>query len=100
MAFNQLQPASGPFFLAPGNSLRLWVRRDGGNDFGAQWIMADPNDEGHPAELMVSDFTKERAYSIGNTQGQFFDPFIRYWVTVHNTGNFPVHFTVQGGGNV
>lgn len=100
MAFNGLQPASGPFFLAPGQALRLWVTRDGGSDFGAQWIMASPNDEGHPAELTLSDFTKERAYRIGNTNGQFFDPFIRYWVTIRNTGDYPTNFTVQGGGNV
>jgi len=100
MAFNQLQPPSGPYFLAPGASLRLWVKRSGGADFGAQWIMADPNDKGKPVQLTVSDFAKEQAFEIGNTQGQFFNPFIRYWVTVTNTGSFAAHFTVQGGGNV
>lgn len=100
MAFNKLQPADGPFFLAPGESMRIWVTRDNESDFGAQWIMADPNDESHPAELTVSNFSKERAYHVGNTQGQFSEPFTRYWVTATNTGDFPTHFTVQGGGNV
>ncbi len=98
MAFNKLQPADGPFFLAPGQAITIWVTR--GGDLGAQWIMADPNDEGHPAKLTVSELSKERAYEIGNTQGRFSNPFIRYWVTVSNTGGYPTHFTVQGGGNV
>ena len=100
MAFNKLQPSSGPFFLAPGNSMRIWVMGDGESDFGAQWIMADPNDEGQSAELTVSDFAKERVYATGVSEGVFFNQFIRYWVTVHNTGSSPTHFTVQGGGNV
>ena len=100
MAFNKLQPSSGPFFLAAGASMRIFVTRPGEADFGAQWIMADPNNEGHPVKLTVSDFTKELAFHTGNTQGQFFDPFTRYAVTVHNTGSFACHFTVQGGGNV
>ena len=96
MAFTNL----GWFYLAADEAVRIWVTL--GVDGGAQWIMADPVDEGHPASLTVSDFTKERAYAIGNTDGEYFEPFTRYWVTVRNTSicNFPVHFTVQGGGNV
>lgn len=100
MAFNGLQPPSGPFFLAPGQSTRIWVMRPGGADYGAQWIMADPLNDGTPAALTVNDFTKERDFEIQNTQGTHFqNPFIRYWVTVTNTSAFPVRFSVQGGGN-
>jgi hypothetical protein len=88
--------------------MRIWLLRDqGGTDFGAQWIMAHPL-EGIPGELQVSDFSKAREYEIvtivqngsaqvtrgsGNTT-------IRYRATVSNVGGTPVHFTVQGGGNV
>ncbi len=43
MAFNNLQPSSGPFFLAPGASIgiTMWYG-DPGDDHGAQWIMAHP----------------------------------------------------------
>ena len=106
MGFNGLQPASGPFFLAPNSSMRIWVLRNGGDDFGAQWIMAHPL-EGIPGELEVSNFAKAREYAIvsvaENGSPQVVDgtgrTTIRYWVTVRNTGGTPVHFNVQGGGN-
>ena len=79
--------------------MRIWVDR--GGDLGSQWITADPNAEGHPAELGVSDFSKEMWYPVGNNKGEFQgDPLFRYWVTVTNRGDWAVHFTVQGGGNV
>jgi hypothetical protein len=109
MAFNNLQPASGPFFLAPGQAARIWVLfGDPGDDHGAQWIMAHPLEEQVPvpASLTVSEFTKERGYTLGiitvNGPPQYSyggDTYIRYWVTVTNTGSYPVHFNVQGGGN-
>jgi hypothetical protein len=108
MAFNGLQPASGPFWLAAGNSIRItmWYG-DPGDDHGAQWIMAHPIDEGFPAELVVSDHSKILDYEIGCIQengppqacpGQ--GPYYRYGVTVTNWGSNDVHFNVQGGGNV
>lgn len=107
MGFNNLQPSSGPFFLAPGGVTRIvvWFGNPG-DDHGAQWIMAHPLDEKVPVSLTVSDFTKERDYTLGviteNGPPQYSyggDTYIRYWVTVTNTGSYPSHFTVQGGGN-
>jgi len=108
MAFNGLQPASGPFFLAPGAAtwITVWFG-DPGDDHGAQWIMAHPisADTQPPAQLTVSDFTKELHYSIGQVQEngapvyRYFDPYYRYSVTVTNTGSSGVFFNVQGGGN-
>ena len=109
MGFNGLQPASGPFFLAPGEAMRIWVRfGDPGDDLGAQWIMAHPLESNPPtpASLTVSDFTKTRGYTIASVtengapiytyDGQ---TYIEYDVTVTNTGQYPVFFNVQGGGN-
>jgi len=111
MAFNGLQPASGPFFLAPGDSLGLLVWfGDPGDDHGAQWIMAHPIDPGNgtqpPAQLTVSGFTKLLNYQIGQVQEngapvyRYFEPYYQYAVTVTNTGSAAVFFNVQGGGNV
>ena len=108
MAFNGLQPASGPFFLAPGDStgIIVWFG-DPGDDHGAQWIMAHPiaADTQPPAQLTVSNMTKELHYEIGQVSEngaptyRFFNPYYRYSVTVTNTGSSGVFFNVQGGGN-
>jgi hypothetical protein len=109
MSFNGLQPASGPFFLAPGASMRIWVRRNGGQDFGAQWIMAHPLRNGQPpTELVVSDHSKLLQYEIGtitiNGPAEYgYDPdssYYEYRVTVRNAGTQGTLFNVQGGGNV
>lgn len=110
MAFNGLQPASGPFYLGPGASMRIWVKfGDPGEDHGAQWIMAHPLANGQPpAELVVSDQSKVLGYSIGtvteNGSPQYsYDPssaYYQYQVTVTNWGSSGTHFNVQGGGNV
>jgi len=109
MAFNGLQPADGPFFLAPGEStgIIVWFG-DPGDDRGAQWIMAHPiaADTQPPAQLTVSGFTKELHYEVGQVQEngdpvyRYFEPYYRYSVTVTNTGDSAVFFNVQGGGNV
>ncbi|WP_322750968.1 MULTISPECIES: hypothetical protein [unclassified Frankia] len=107
MAFNGLQPASGPFFLAPGASVRLnmWYGNQG-DDHGAQWIMAHPLSGEAPTELIVSDHSKILDYAIGCVEengspracpGQ--DPYYRYGVTVTNRGTSGVRFNIQGGGN-
>lgn len=93
MAFNGLQPASGPFFLAPGaaTGIVVWFG-DPGDDQGAQWIMAHPISAPTqpPAQLTVSDFTKILDYQFGAVTEQgdpnFQGPFYRYSVTVTNTG--------------
>ena len=109
MAFN-LQPASGPFFLAPGESMRCWVRLDYfidpdgaqiGRDLGAQWIMAHPLEtaDKQPVALIVSELTKSIDYAFFNTKGEgLFNPDYQYWVTVKNTGQSAVFFSLQGGG--
>ncbi len=107
MSFNGLQPASGPFFLAPGNSMRINVwNGDPGNDEGAWWIMAHPLDEGFDTELALSDHSKILSHEIGCIEvngaaracpGS--GPYFRYGVTVTNWGASGVHFNVQGGGN-
>ena len=110
MSFNGLQPPSGPFFLVPGAQMGIdvWFG-DPGDDQGAQWIMAHPleSQPPTPASLTVSDFTKSRGYTIGiiteNGPPEISyggDTYIRYSVTVRNTGQYPVSFNVQGGGNV
>lgn len=107
MAFNGLQPASGPFFLAPGPPMRIimWYG-DPGDDQGAQWIMAHPLAGEAPTELVVSDHSKILDYATGCIQqngstqacpGE--DPFYRYGVVVTNRGSSGVRFNIQGGGN-
>lgn len=108
MAFNDLQPASGPFFLAPGQSaaITMW-HGDPGEDHGAQWIMAHPiaNENQPPASLEVSHFCKHLEYAIGQVSENgeavysYFDPYYRYGVTVTNVGDSGVFFSIQGGGN-
>jgi hypothetical protein len=108
MAFNGLQPASGPFFLAPNQSIgiTMWYG-DPGDDHGAQWIMAHPisNPRQPPATLQVSGFTKDLDYSVGEIQENgdpvytYFDPYYRYGVTVTNVSDVGVFFNIQGGGN-
>jgi hypothetical protein len=120
MGFNQLQPPSGPFSLAPGASTRIWVwygsggpGQQMGDDHGAQWIMADCVDVDAavpllslPASLVVSDFTKVREFWSGYDEAtntyyiDFALTVVRYEVTVRNTSRDVVYFTVQGGGNI
>lgn len=109
MAFNNLQPASGPFFLAPGGAVRIEVWfGDPGVDKGAQWIMAHPLRGEPPTELVLSDFAKRIDYEIGwvrvNGAPEYgYEPKSAYWryrVTVRNAGTRGVRFNVQGGGNV
>ena len=108
MAFNGLQPASGPYFLAPGAPpirIEMWYGQPG-DDQGAQWIMAHPLAGEAPTELVVSDHSKVLDYAIASLQengppqylpGQ--DPYYRYRVTVTNWGPSAVRFNIQGGGN-
>jgi hypothetical protein len=108
VGFNNLQPASGPFYLAPGSSIRI-IKWHGnpGDDQGAQWIMAHPLPGEAPCELVVSDFSKILAYSsVGAVRNgaPAYDLFpenayYRYGVTVTNRGQYGVRFNIQGGGN-
>jgi hypothetical protein len=108
MAFNNLQPSSGPFYLGPGEStgLVVWFG-DPGDDHGAQWIMAHPLKGEPPTALEVSGFQKILAYSIAsvtqNGAPQYgYDAdsaYYQYAVTVTNRGSQGVRFNVQGGGN-
>jgi hypothetical protein len=109
MAFNDLQPAAGPFSLAAGQAMRVnvWFG-DPGDDHGAQWIMAHPLGNGQPpAELALSDFSKILDYEIGTVTengppvyGYDADSrYYRYGVTVTNWGSSACSFSVQGGGN-
>lgn len=108
MAFNGLQPSSGPYFLSAGGSVRIHVWYGAlGNDHGAQWIMAHPLPGSPPAELALSDFSKILDYEFGciAVNGEprpcaSENPFWRYGVTVTNWGRSPVSFNVQGGGNI
>ena len=100
MAFNQV----GDFWLAPGEAIRVHIARGklvpdeewGGEDFGAQWIMADGVGI-NPVRLMVSEHTKEKK-ALRRRPGPS-GPVV-YSVTVTNIGEELAHFTVQGGGNV
>jgi hypothetical protein len=107
MAFNGVQPASGPFYLAPGSATRITIwYGDPGEDHGAQWIMAHPIDEGWDAELALSDHSKILLHAVGcievngtATACPGADPYYRYAVTVTNWSTTGTHFNVQGGGN-
>jgi hypothetical protein len=109
MAFNNLQPASGPFWIAPGGSVDIimWYGNPG-TDNGAQWIMAHPIAGQPPTQLQVSNFRKILDYSLGiitqNGSAQYsYDPnsaYYRYRATVTNLGSQGVFFNIQGGGNV
>ena len=118
MGFNHLQPSSGPFLLGPGESMGITMwhggggrGQQGGDDHGAQWIMADPVDinvnvpDSFPSTLQVNDFTKIRdlwvdvdpasgliTFDLGRT-------VVSYGVTVTNPGPSAIFFTIQGGGN-
>ena len=105
MSFNNLTPANGPFFLARGASMRIWVKFGNGDDHGAQSIMAHPIADGNsPTELVVSDLSKVLGYNIGQITENgaphyhYEDPFYYYQVTVTNRGG-DSFFSVQGGGN-
>ncbi|MBC7705494.1 MAG: hypothetical protein H7274_16305 [Rhodoferax sp.] len=89
MAFNNIQPAEGPFIIGKG-PVRLFIQYPNGDDYGAQWIMANPIG---PGALEVSNFAKERRVRVQNGIEVF------YWVTVTNIGEDTL-FNIQGGGNV
>ena len=91
MAFNGLMPPEGPFALSAGERTRVWVVRNGGEDFGAQWIQAHPIG---PGFLQVSDFAKEHRVKIPNSL------ITVYWATVTNVGSDFSLFSLTGGGNV
>jgi hypothetical protein len=96
MAFNGLQPASGPFSLSVGDATRVWVTRHGGDDLGAQWIQASSTG---PGSLQVDHFAKSRTV---DSDGQSFT--VKYWCTVTalddgGSGLGVVLFSVDGGGN-
>ncbi len=91
MAFNNLRPSDGPFVLDAGASVGVWITHNGGDDFGAQWIMADPIG---PGTLTVTGMTKERRIQVPNRL------VVIYSTSVTNTGNDFSLFSVQGGGNV
>ncbi len=110
MGFNNVQPASGPFYLGPGEStgIVIWFGdRYESDDHGAQWIMAHPLKGEPPTALEVSGFQKILGYSVGwvtqNGGTQYgYDPdsaYYEYKVTVTNRGTQGVRFNVQGGGN-
>ena len=100
MAFNQV----GDFWLGPGQAIRLSIARGnlineaewGGEDYGAQWIMADGIGI-NPAQLMVTQQTKEKK-PIRSHPGSP-SPIV-YSETVTNIGKEVAHFSLQGGGNV
>ncbi|MEJ3405319.1 hypothetical protein WDJ51_11280 [Rathayibacter sp. YIM 133350] len=104
MSFNGV----GDFWLQPGASTRIALARGnlvpdeewGGEDFGAQWIMADPQHNGrgsHEGRLMVSEHTKERKAIRRHPDSP--NPVV-YIVTVTNIGGEGCSFSIQGGGNV
>ena len=98
MAFNH----DGHFSLAAGSGIWIQQHKEGwGADYGAQWIMADPelyNDYSYPhaeGEFEVGNFRKKRTYynNIGGDITQY-----SVWVT--NVGQLDGFFTIQGGGNI
>ena len=100
MAFNNV----GDFWLAPGASTRISIKFGqiagepewGGQDMGAQWIMAAPIGI-NPATLLVKDHTKQHKPRRAHP-GE--EAIVVYSVTVVNIGGEHAHFSIQGGGNV
>ncbi len=97
MAFNGIQPSSGPFSMSVGSpSMRIRLRWPDGSDHGAIWIQANPTG---PGTVQTGDFTKKR---IINPDGQSFR--VEYFCTVSATddagsGFGVVLFNLDGGGN-
>jgi len=85
MAFSGI----GHAYLVKGGVMRWGVYRDGGADYGAQWVHCHP--ENSDAELISRDHSKVRE---GNT-GRWL-----YSMTVTNNGPNATWFSMQGGGNV
>jgi hypothetical protein len=78
----------GFYTLSPGASVRWGVIRNGGQDFGAQYVGGDPET---PGELIFSDQSKYRG-----DDGRF-----GYNFTVRNpNGSRAISFSMQGGGFV
>ena len=106
MPFRGLQPADGPFYLAPDASISIGVWfGDPGEDRGALWIMAHPLRGEPPTSLVLSNFSKDLDYTIAGARsdGTFIYPpesaYYRYGVIVRNAGFNGVRFNVEGGGN-
>jgi hypothetical protein len=101
MAFNGV----GQVFIWGSSSIGLILTRNNGQDFGAQWVMADPIvDESSPwGELTVSDFSKIKSpiYTVdfGGGGGGYAGSFVQYGFTVTNDQPYAQWFSVQGGGN-
>jgi hypothetical protein len=103
MAFNGL----GNYWLAPGAWIAIDIARGGqvpgepewgGYDYGAQWIMADPNTGSiAPGAFLVKDHIKEKRPLRGHPGNPA--PIV-YAVTVVNVGANHASFSLQGGGNV
>jgi hypothetical protein len=108
MAFNHVQPKSGPFYLGPYASMAVAIYFGKiGDDHGAIWIMANPIKGQPPTTLQVSDFTKMLDYSVKSVSingdpVMGFDPksaYYWYGCTVTNLGPDGVFFNLDGGGN-
>jgi hypothetical protein len=98
VAFNNLQPASGPFGLSVGGTAQVWVKYNGGSDdLGAQWIEANPIG---PGTLQVDKFIKSRTV---NSDGRSFAVTYLCTVTAIDDGGSGLGvllFNLDGGGNV
>jgi hypothetical protein len=85
MAFNGV---GGPYSIGS-TPIRVGITY-GGNDMGAQWIMAHPIG---PGALQMSDFAKIRRPAASNRLDT------SYEATVTNIGEDTI-FNLSGGGNV
>jgi len=100
MSFNHL----GSFTLAPGQSTWIGVCRDSdcnhGHDAGTQFITADPNNDGVPGELQVTNSRKKILYReyYENGNGDTNTAYWQYWSLFTNVGSTTKNFTLQGGG--
>jgi hypothetical protein len=100
MAFHNV----GDWWLEPGKSTGVAIARGtligdgshwGGQDLGAQWIMADAKNLSE-TRLMVSEQTKHKK-QIVHPGGP--NP-VAYVAKVTNVGREAARFSIQGGGNV
>jgi hypothetical protein len=101
MSFNGL----GNYYLGPGASWLYWVCRGSSNmtqgqNYGAQIVMADPNNDGTAGTLQASNFQKQINYNefFANGTGDTNTAYWLYWVTITNVGGTGKWFSLQGGG--
>ena len=85
MSFNNI----GPIIMGEETVTGVWLTLNEGQDFGAQWIMADPIG---PGAFTVLNTGKEKKIKVPNQLT------VVYWATIQRNGETNMFF-LHGGGN-